>query len=253
MYEIWERVFLPANYQRFMRPNAENEILDVLAESEFINISQSILDSAPFLIQKLKQYGFNSSNYLPFLDSISNYGIGESWQKYIRDEFVTNYIQQEVNNDFTILDSTVVTSGVNNINSQPKTINKLKDYLKSNVTNDPNFLDTIPFNVSGWYSKNLANGKSASALRDTYNTSKVYVLNEDKKMVSNFNSLTTSRDNRPITSFNYLSPKIPTQDGLGFIRKELGIVLQVNNKLRKDKSIMLIIVEMLEYNKLHLC
>ena len=215
MYEIWERVFLPANYQRFMRPNAENEILDVLAESEFINISQSILDSAPFLIQKLKQYGFNSSNYLPFLASISNDGIGESWQKYIRDEFVTNYIQQEVNNDFTILDSTVVTSGVNNINSQPKTINKLKDYLKSNVTNDPNFLDTIPFNVSGWYSKNLANGKSASALRDTYNTSKVYVLNEDKKMVSNFNSLTTSRDNRPITSFNYLSPKIPTQDGLG--------------------------------------
>jgi hypothetical protein len=215
MYEIWERIFLPANYQRFMRPNAENEILDVIAESEFINISKSLLQDAPFLIEKLKRYGFNSSNYVPFLASISNDGLGESWQKFIRDEFVTTYIQQEVESQFVILDNTVISSGYQNVDPQPTNIDKFKSYLKSNVTNSTNFLDTLPYNMEGWYSQNLANGKTSGSIRDIYNTSKVYVLNEDKKMVANFDSNTTTSDNRPVSSFNYLKPNIPTQDGLG--------------------------------------
>jgi hypothetical protein len=88
-FELWERVYLYANYERFRGPDAENKIQEILAETEFINIKNSLGVDSPFLIKKLKNYGFNATNIIPYLFNITNQGIGESWQKYIRDIFVT--------------------------------------------------------------------------------------------------------------------------------------------------------------------
>jgi hypothetical protein len=210
MYEIFERVFLSANYQRFMRPGAENEIQDILAESEFINIRNSLLNEAPFLIQKLKQYGFNSSNFVPFLSSLSNNGTGESWQKYIRDEFVTKYIQQEIDNSYAILDQEYINPNFGTVDPQPKNIQAIGNYIKSSQTNEPNFLDTFPFVLNGWGVTNMANGSTANdGVRSLYNTSKSYVINQNKKMVANFDIATTTSETRPITNFNYKNPNKP--------------------------------------------
>jgi hypothetical protein len=208
-YEIWERVMVSSMYQRFMRPNAENEIQEPLADSEFINIKNSLEDSAPFLIQKLKQYNFTASSFPNFLAHISNNGTGESWQKYIRDEFVTKYLQNESQNDFMIYNEEVVSPGVAIVQPQPKNFKKIEDYLKSNATNEINFLDTFPYAIDGWYKNNMANGEGTN-FRDLYNTTKTYVIHEDKKMVSNFNKKTSKSQNRPITNFSFNTPTIPT-------------------------------------------
>jgi len=202
MYEIWERMLLMGTYQRFAKKDAEKEITSLIAETEFLNIQLSLQTDSPYLIQKLKQYGFNSTNYVPFLSHISNGGLGESWQKFIRDEFVTNYIQNEVDNSFSILDNSILLSGVNIVNPEPSQINKLTDYLKSTKTNYADFTDTFPFSVSNWFKSGLANGDSSNQ-NDIYNTTKVLEVNMDKKMISSFSPKTSTKEKRPITNFNF--------------------------------------------------
>jgi len=213
LYEIWERVFLSANYQRYMRPGAENQISDLIAESEFLNIQKSLSTDSPYLIQKLKKYGFTSANFVPFLAAISNNGQGESWQKYIRDEFVTNYIQQEVDNSFVIMDESVVAPGNNIVQVEPTQLGKLSTYLGSTETNVPTFTDSSPFSITNWFKDNLANG-NASNQNEIYNTTKTLKVNLDKKMVASFTPQDGKKTKRPITNFNFYDATQPTPNSL---------------------------------------
>lgn len=208
LYEIWERVFLSANYQKWMRPGSkDSQIPDVIAESEFINIKESLGVDTPYLIQKLKQYNLTPGNIIPTLAHVSNNGIGESWQKYIRDEFVTKYIQQEVNNSFVILDNTVLTPGINVVKPKPSNLSYAEKYLQGTISNETDFTDTFPFNLDKWGNSNLADGSSTNKF-NSYNTTKVYVLNDDKKMVANFTPQTSKQEKRPITNFNFYNSNI---------------------------------------------
>lgn len=209
MYEIWERVFLASNFQRFMKPGSENNITDLVAEAEFNNIKESLQTDAPYLLQKLKQYGFTSNNFVPYLAHISNDGIGESWQKYIRGTFVTPYIQQEVDNSFAILNNSIVSPGVNVVRPLPAQLDKLKIYLKETKSNVPDFTDTYPFNGDpSWYLTNMANATGVT-YSDLYNTTKTLEINDDKKMISNFNTTTKPTEKRPITNFNFYNISTP--------------------------------------------
>ena len=208
LYEIWERVFLAANYQKWMRAGSkDSQIPDVIAESEFINIKESLGVDTPYLIQKLKQYNLTPGNIIPTLAHVSNNGIGESWQKYIRDEFVTKYIQQEVNNSFVILDKSVLAPGVNVVKPKPSNLSYVEKYLQGTTSNETDFTDTFPFNLDEWGKSNLADGSSTNKF-NSYNTTKVYVLNEDKKMVANFTPKTGKQEIRPITNFNFYNSNI---------------------------------------------
>lgn len=208
IYEIWERVFLAANYQKWMRPGAkDSQIPDVIAEAEFINIKESLGVDNPYLIQKLKQFNLTPANIISTLAHISNNGIGESWQKYIRDEFVTNYIEQEVKNSFVIFDKSILTPGVNVVKPEPSNLSYVEKYLQGTISNETDFTDTFPFNLDKWGTSNLADGASTNKF-NSYNTSKVYVLNEDKKMVANFTPKTSKQEKRPITNFNFYNTNI---------------------------------------------
>ena len=208
IYEIWERVFLAANYQKWMRPGAkDSQIPDVIAEAEFINIKESLGVDSPYLIQKLKQFNLTPANIVPTLSHVSNNGIGESWQKYIRDEFVTKYIEQEVNNSFVILDKSVLAPGVNVVKPKPSNLSYVEKYLQGTNSNETDFTDTFPFNLDKWGKSNLADGATTNKF-NSYNTTKVYVLNEDKKMVANFTPQTSKQEKRPITNFNFYNSNI---------------------------------------------
>ena len=208
LYEIWERVFLAANYQKWMRPGAkDSQIPDVIAESEFINIKESLGTDTPYLIQKLKKYALSPGNIIPTLAHVSNNGIGESWQKYIRDEFVTKYIDQEVKNSFVILDKSILTPGVNVVKPKPSNLSYVEKYLQGTISNETDFTDTFPFNLNEWGKSNLADGASTNKF-NSYNTTKVYMLNEDKKMVANFTPKTGKQEIRPITNFNFYNSNI---------------------------------------------
>jgi hypothetical protein len=208
MYEMWERVFISGAYQRFAKPNALNDYANTIAETEFLNISESLLPDSYYLLQKLKQYGFNSSNFVPFLNHISSGGLGESWQKYIRDDFATNYIQQEVDNSFAILSNEIITPNNNVVTLEPKEINNFKAYLKSTKSNTADLVDTFPFSLDNWFKTNLADG-SGSSQTLIYNTTNVLDLNNEKKVISNFQPNTTQKEIRPITNFNFYNVTMP--------------------------------------------
>lgn len=237
--EIWERVFLYSNYQRFMRTDTENLLSDLIAESEFINIKNALSNDSPYLIFKLKKYDFNSVNFEPFLARISNGGVGESWQKHIRDVFVTNYIQQEVDNSFTVIDNIVVTPNYNIVNPRPKQLNNLEDYLTTSKSNATDITDTIPFTgITDWFRTNLADGKTSSPT-DIYNTTKSLLVNEDKKMIANFAPQTSVKETRPITNFNFynITKPEPSQTLLKSFYLDRTTEVGLTNQLPTEGSV----------------
>jgi hypothetical protein len=223
LYEIWERLYLASFYQRFNKRGAKNRIADVISESEFINIQKSLGATSPSLTQKLKNYGFNSTNYESVLYNISNNGLGESWQKYIRGDFATSYIQQEIENSFAIFDKELLDNNSNVIEPEPTQISKLQDYLLSTESNNFEFLDTVPYNNDTWYVKNLANSKTTS-IAQTFNTTQTLFYNVNKKMISNFTPEMSTNEVRPVVNFNIYKifniDPTPTQNRLSTFYSE---------------------------------
>ena len=76
---------------------------------------ESLSNDNPFLTKKIKEYLLDSNNYVPFLRHISNEGQGESWQNFIRGEFVTPYIRNDVNNPNLLYNGSIL----NSLRSQP--------------------------------------------------------------------------------------------------------------------------------------
>lgn len=209
MYEIYERILLYSFYQRFASTETLKEISELISECEFNNIFNALSNDSPNLLFKIKNYALNSTNFVGHLAAISNSGLGESWQKYIRDIFVTDYIQNEVEKSFGIYPINLFNPGTNIVNPQPEQLKKLEEFLSSQRSNKTNLLDTFPYNVPNWYKTNLANGNSASQ-NDILNTSKVLEINIDKKMIANFTNNTKITEKRPVTNFNFYNPTYPT-------------------------------------------
>jgi hypothetical protein len=215
-YEIYERLILSSFYQKFNKAGIKQNVSNLISEAESINIQNALGVDSPSLIQKLKRYTFNSGNYIPFLTTISNNGIGENWQKFIRGEFVTPYISEEVNESFVIYDSSIANVGVNVVQPEPSELSRLSSYLTTQESNDFDFTDVFPYNTSNWFTNNLSDGQKSS-LRNSYNTTNTLEVNFDKKMVANFSPQTTTKQKRPITNFNYnlaLENPTPTNNTL---------------------------------------
>jgi hypothetical protein len=211
LFEIWERVFISAFYQRFGKKEIQKLLPQIIAENETLNIKNSLSSDNPFLIQKLKQFDLTSSNYINYLANISNRGLGESWQKYIRGIFVTNYIENEVSQNFQVLSLSSIDPNKGKVNPQPGKLNELTEYLKNTSSNFFEFTDIFPYSIPDWFKTGLANGQKTADLKNILNTTKTLMLNDDKKVISNFNITTSLSQIRPITNFNYLdsSLKLP--------------------------------------------
>jgi hypothetical protein len=60
---------------------------------------------------------------------MSNDGLWESWQKFQRDIFVTDYIQNEVENNFVIYPVDIFNSGIKVVQPEPEQLSKLKSLI----------------------------------------------------------------------------------------------------------------------------
>ena len=201
-FEIWERTYLSSHYTRLYQGGNVKSIYETLGRNEANNIKVALGVSSPYLIQKLKNYGFNFQNYLGFMSHISNQGTGPSIQKLIRDIFVTPYIKGEVEEDFNIYDNSTIASDSPSVNFglDPKDLVDLNSLIKKN--RKPDFCDTLPFTDSNWNLTNLAQGVSS---KDGlfYETKNTLFINTEKKVISNFEKETTSTQVRPVTNFSY--------------------------------------------------
>ena len=212
-YEIWERQFLTSHYSNFIRSvnnNQVNSFLNLNSQTEINNIITSLGTSSPFLTYKLKNYGFNSSNYVEdVLENMSNEGTGKSYQEFIRDIFVTPYLKNITENSFSIL--SLLDLGKDPQQSPPSSA--LENFVKLG-SNDPIIVDTLPFTNNEWVVKNMEQGNknSGNQVYNTNNTLKVYGY---RNLISNFTDIYNFTENRPVTNFSFYNIKhfdIPQRD-----------------------------------------
>jgi len=207
-YEIYERLIVNAYYSAFNRKSGYDlSIYEAVADSEAVNVLQSLGVDNPFLTKKLKEYLLDSNNYVPFLRHISNQGQGESWQLFAKGEFVTPYLRNDAANPNTILNGSIFLSPI----SQPivslsnaNNITNLNKYLSdSTTTNEFNFVDLYPITNFSWVKSNMANGKSLNNANDVFDTKLILNYNEVHKTVTNFKTGDSNDLKRPFTYFNF--------------------------------------------------
>jgi hypothetical protein len=204
-YEIWERLFVASFYNGLNRDGAKDgQINEVISEAEKENIKVALGKFSPYITNILKQYKIDKSNFTTLLRHISNEGVGESWQNFIRNNYVTPYIKNFVNVDFSISNSSILTSTETQSTKGVNNQDKIDTYLASTKSNKFIFSDTYPFTDITWLKNNMANGNSIQNTDIYNNTSKVLVYNNNHNIICNFGAKTTIQDNRPITNFNYV-------------------------------------------------
>jgi hypothetical protein len=120
-YEIYERIILNAYYSKLNRISGYPfSVYNVVAENESINMIESLGQTNPYLSKIIKEYQIDQTNFEIFLRHISNEGQGESWQNFIRGNFVTPYIKSEVENPSVLYNQDILnnTKSQNKYNSQ---------------------------------------------------------------------------------------------------------------------------------------
>ena len=213
-YEIFERLFLTSNYSRLYRStissNGAGVLTDVISEVESLNIINSLTNQNPFIIQKLKQFGFNGQNFGAVLRHMSNDGTGESWQNFIRGIFNTGYIKNFVNNSsFQFINESVITSPSGSPISSLKNEDKLVEYINNDNTSSVDLLDTYPFTRLNWNKTYLANGTSISDVPTSFSTKNVISYNTNSKVITNFLGNTGVDSVRPFSNFPTKNDKAP--------------------------------------------
>jgi hypothetical protein len=208
LYEIFERVFMTSNYTGLLRSESNTTdtdfVTNIIAESENINIKNSLSDLNPFLIKKLKEYPITSTNIEVFLRHISNNGIGQSWQNFIRGIYNTSYIKNKVNNSsFEFLNRDILTknSVAQPLVSLPEETKMVEFISNSTTTNKSNFTDLYPFTNLIWDKENLSNGVSIGSVEQSFNTTNVLVYNTNIKGITNFIQSDGSDVKKPVTNF----------------------------------------------------
>jgi len=203
------------NYSKVTRANKTNttadDISNVLAEFESSNLLDSLNSDSPFIISKIKNLGFNSENYTQILRQISNNGLGESWQNFIRGIFNTRYITNQINNSFfDFIKSTDFVSKVTEPQLSIKNEERFETFINESTTsNKIDFTDLFPFTNLNWSKENMANGKSIGSVETLFDTKGTLFYNPSKKTITNFQDGTDTLSNKPFTHFVFENVEKP--------------------------------------------
>ena len=208
LYEIYERIFLTANYSRFSRSLIKATekttnyptLLSLVVEVESNNIITALGNNSPFLVNVLKQYQITSTTFQGFLRLFSNSGSGDNWQLFIRGEIVTPYIRSVLqNSQFLILKTDVLSKPLYKPKPSLIDVEKIVDILKSDIGSDYEFTDLQPFINKDWCKNYLANGINLK--KNGFETKTTLKYHKTLKTITNFDSETNSVMIRPIVNF----------------------------------------------------
>jgi hypothetical protein len=214
-FEIYERVFLTSNYSKLSRAyeslGQTDKVVDAIADAEARNVIEALGGSNPFLIEKIKNYGFNSSNYLNTLRHFSNEGTGQSWQNYLRGIVNASYIKNLISNaEFEFMDAatllTPLSSPLLSLETEKNVVEFVSGKTLSNVID---FTDIYPFTNPEFCQQGLANGTSSGGVQGAFESSNVIKFNDSKKIITNFLDITGIDSVRPVTNFVYKRTEVP--------------------------------------------
>ena len=182
-YELFERSFISSHYSNIPTDAAtKNQVDKFFGDIESLNLSL-IAPEDISINQTLKTSKFTLSKLVDYMKSISNDGQGESWQRYIRDFYNTEYLINELKNDNEIYSIDTISSESKKISADLPLVKNVKEFLKDSQTSEKNTLDTYPFTDLTWLKENMANGDSIGSYEDYNDTTKTYSFIEDKKLI----------------------------------------------------------------------
>ena len=216
LFEIYERILLVSNYSKLSRFNNSisdsDKITNIIANGEKYNILNSLGDGNPFITKTLKEYGFNSANYLTALRHFSNDGTGQSWQNYLKGIFNSSYLKNIVeNSQFEFIDSTILSNPISQPEDSPNNVSEIDEVISnSSKSNNFDFTDLYPYINDNWCKTELADGTTVLDALNAFTTDKVLRYNDTQKTITNFDSNTSKDKIRPFTNFNFKKSEIPT-------------------------------------------
>ena len=201
-YEILERTLLSSNYTNLYKNSGYAEsIYSVLADFEKLNIQNASSDSIE-LLQTLKNFSFTYENFIRYIQSISNNG---SFNLLIRNEYVTPYIKNSVKNSYGIYNTSYITENPTTVEGSTDSSDKLKKYLKSNISNENGFLDKYPFTNLNWVKNNLSEGNKINEVSKSNSTTQIYDFIEGQKTIASFNITDKELDKKLYTYFEWIT------------------------------------------------
>lgn len=213
-YEIYERALFISYYSRLIRSNNfiadSDRVSNIISDGESENILKSLSNDNPFLIKKLKEYAYNGSNFETYLRHISNGGVGESWQNFIRGIFNTAYIKNKINNSsFEFITPQSITNSLSQPLVSLPTETEFNEYISnSTTTNEYDFADTYPFTNKSWVKNYLADGVSLLNEKGAFDTRKILTYNPTNKIITNITAY--DGDKKPFTQFLWNNPVEPS-------------------------------------------
>ena len=185
LYELWERTYLISNYSNVFRTNQDRrDLYAVYGDFEAATISEAI-KSDPFLQMSLKQYQLRPQTFEALLENISNNGTGPSWNLHVRDNFVTPYIRNYVQQYYGLYDFESWWNSPTMELAQPSQ-ERLREYLKDKQTNDLSLVDVYPFTDAVWLRDNMSDGKKLLKPQDFNDTTGTYFFSDEKKSIVSF-------------------------------------------------------------------
>jgi hypothetical protein len=201
LYEIIERIILNTNYQGLQRDTAKKtQIINFISDAISKSIKESIGTGSPDLLNLFSNYKIDVASFNEFLKTISNNGNGESYNKYIRDYFVTQEIEKIIQTPTIIYKDFLTEFPKPNLDF--KNVEQLFGIYTGTTSNTYYFFDTLPYISDNWLSSNVTNGKTITNYELFNNTTKSIMFNPYYKTTTNFESFTNVDVNRPVTNFN---------------------------------------------------
>ena len=216
-YEMYERLYTLVNYTNIYRGDYKTLQVDkFLADMEARNVMLGSSNS-PSLKEKLKNSKFNLSTLRGYLKSISNNGFGDSWVKYERDSYATEYIDNEVKNDSGIYSMGTIDSRSITLDNSVPLIGNFEKFLKGSEQKKVSFLETLPFANKQFTKRELS--LTPEVLNDT---SKTVIFLDDKKTIARLNESPDVKVIKPFyggtkSIFNNFNVKILTNKNAGTI------------------------------------
>ena len=182
-YEMYERIYALSHYTKLNKSNFNaKQINKFLADLEAKNIMGAVVNS-PDLKQMLKIKKYNLESLRNELRSISNNGTTENWFNFIRDKYVTEYIDNDVKEDYGLYSLRTINARSVSLDNTIELVTNFEEYLRSSNVSELSFLDTLPYTDSDFIKKNTKFENNISF----NDTSKTYIFLDDKKTIARIN------------------------------------------------------------------
>lgn len=186
-YEIFERAYISTYYGNLISTLASQKQVDKFyGDVESKNISLVAAQDIA-INQDLKNFKFNLQKLLDYMKKVSNNGQGELWQFYLRNNYVTPYLETLVSNPNEIYSIDTLSNRTVEVSSKLELAKNLVDYIASSDSSQKTPLETYPFTNLNWLKNNLSNGSSIQDFKNYNDTTKTFVYLDDKKTIARIN------------------------------------------------------------------